>query len=257
MIVEYQRSGQTRRADLGRGISLAIPLVPGGAQPRFFSDAPATDEPLVANGFRGEVAAGGSCNARIVHFAPHCHGTHTEGYGHLSPDARPVHDCAPSGLIPARLVTVPDRRSSDDSGRPLISRNQLTLDPSEEIRALVIRTLPNPEEKRHRDYTTNSEYPVLSAEAARAVVESGIEHLLIDTPSLDPSEDGGRLVVHRIFWGMAGDGREPAPERVRCTVTEMIYAPDTLADGPGLLALGISPLVGEATPSNPVFFPEK
>ncbi len=265
MIAQARLAGSNRHFDLARGVSLGIRLEPGGPGPRFFTETPAVDEPLVIGNFRGQVDTGGSCNARVIRFAPHCHGTHTEGCGHLSEDRRPVQDALPPGLLPARLVSVsPVSAEQTDEQYPglsgdkacLIPATGLALDPEAGYRALVIRCLPNDEAKCRRNYLSEPDYPVLTIEAARAVVAAGIEHLLIDTPSVDLADDGGRLAVHRIFWGMDDNGREPSPERARCTITEMIFAPDELADGSGLLSLGVSAIVGDASPSNPVFFPE-
>lgn len=249
-------AGRTMEFDLSAGVSIAIGLDPDGPQPKFFTDQPATAEPLRAGGFSGRVDDGASCNAGWVRFAPHCHGTHTEGPGHLLPGAEPV--AAIPRLLPARLVTVAPvaPEESAETAPPgtaggLIETHHLPLDPAPE--ALVIRTLPNPEGKRHRDYDADPAYPVLSVEAARAIAAAGVVHLYIDTPSLDPSGDDGALRNHRAYWGFGDSGVSGA--RQGCTITEMIYVPDDCADGCYLLAPGISPLVGEASPSAPVLFP--
>ncbi len=59
-------------------------------------------------------------------------------------------------------------------------------------RALVIRTLPNTSAKQHQDYS-DSTPPYLTREAASLLVERGIEHLVVDLPSIDRSHDEGRL----------------------------------------------------------------
>jgi hypothetical protein len=88
----------------------------------------------------------------------------------------------------------------------------------------------------------------------RAIVAAGIEHLLVDTPSIDRTHDGGRLTTHRIFWGMAEDNR-PAATRRRATVTEMIFVPAAVADGLYALALHLPPFVTDAAPSRPLLYP--
>jgi kynurenine formamidase len=50
--------------------------------------------------------------------------------------------------------------------------------------AIVIRTLPNLEGKKHLKYS-NTNPPYLEEDAARFIRESGIKHLLIDLPSVD------------------------------------------------------------------------
>lgn len=255
-LARLEVAGRILEFDLANGRPIAIPLVPGGLQPKFFVDEPATAEPLAAGSFTGQVDTGASCNAGWIRFAPHCHGTHTEGPGHLLAGAPALE--APAGLLLARLASVQPVASGrfretapPEAAGGLIESRQLPLEPAPQ--ALVIRTLPNPPAKRHRDYNADPAYPVLSREAAGAIAEAGIRHLLVDTPSLDPSADGGALVNHRAFWQLDRSGN--AENRRGCTITEMIYAADDLADGWYLLSLGVSPLAGEASPSSPVLFP--
>ena len=42
----------------------------------------------------------------------------------------------------------------------------------------------------------------LSQQAAQLLVSSGIEHLIVDVPSIDRAQDEGRLTAHRIFFGL-------------------------------------------------------
>ena len=90
----------------------------------------------------------------------------------------------------------------------------------------------------------------------RWIVAQGIEHLVVDVPSLDRGNDGGRLLCHRIYWGMAAreSGRNDIA-RPHATVTELAYVPDRLADGPYLLNLQIAPFVADAAPSRPLLYP--
>ncbi len=123
-----------------------------------------------------------------------------------------------------------------------------------DVDALVLRTLPNDPAKLGRNYADPPAYPVLSCTAIDHLVALGILHLLLDTPSLDPADDGGALVNHRRFWGFTADRADPA--RAAATLTELIYVPNHLADGHYLLSLGLSSILGEATPAAPVLFSE-
>ena len=253
-------AGREREFDLGRGFSIAIPVGPDGRHPRFFTSEPVTAEPLGVGGFSGQVRTGASCNAGWVRLAPHCHGTHTEGPGHLARSPGPVRDIAPTGLLAARLVTVdpvaPDEsRETPPPGAAAGLIEAGGFNDLDGLEALVVRTLPNPESKRVRDYIAEPGYPVPTIEAVERLVAAGIDHLLVDTPSLDPADDGGTLANHRAFWQM--DERESAAARRGCTITEMIYVPDAVADGVYLLALGLFPIDGEACPSAPVLFAER
>jgi hypothetical protein len=83
----------------------------------------------------------------------------------------------------------------------------------------------------------------------------GVNHLLVDLPSLDPLRDDGRLAAHRVFWGMPPGSKElPEGEARRRTVTEMIYVPDDVPDGRYLLTIQVPRLVSDAAPSRPILF---
>ncbi len=63
---------------------------------------------------------------------------------------------------------------------------------------MIIRTSPNSEDKKRRDYL-KAEPPFFSLEAMRYIVENGVEHLLVDMPSVDRTFDDGHLNTHHIF----------------------------------------------------------
>ena len=256
MIATIELAGQPRRVDLSRGTCLAIEVSADGRHPKFFVDSDIRAEPLQSGGFTGQVAAGGSCNVESLTLIPHCHGTHTEGPGHITHEAIAVQDGLAMALVPATLVSV---RPGGDHGDtpagpgPVIAADQVEI--PESARALIIRTLPNDKDKCRRDYATASPYPLLSIEAMDKLVKAGIEHLLIDTPSVDAADDGGRLAQHRRFWSMGHDDARPPRKRAHCTITEMIFVPDPAPDGLYLLSQGVGAVRGDAAASTPVIYP--
>ena len=277
--------------DLTKPVSLAIDLDFSQAQPRHFGAPPATSQPFAVPGFSGSVAHGASCNCQTLTLVPHCNGTHTECVGHLTREPVDAHRVAPLGLVPALLVSIEpvDTEASDESTNPaphagdqLITRAALeaswltatkasatagvptgsgartapeTRAPAPfEPRALIIRSLPNSLAKQHRDYS-DSTPPYLTGEAANLLVERGIEHLVIDLPSIDRSHDEGRLTAHRIFFGLPPGSTELAQAtRARATVTELAYIPDAVTDGLYLLELQVPALGGDAVPSRPLLY---
>jgi kynurenine formamidase len=88
----------------------------------------------------------------------------------------------------------------------------------------------------------------LEPEALTLMRSKGIKHLMLDLPSVDREVDGGRLQAHHAFWksGFKDDDS--------CTITEMIFVPDQVADGAYLLNLQTAPFENDATPSRPVLF---
>ena len=99
----------TRQApNLSQNVA-AIPVRDGGGHPRFFVDEPGLVSPPVCRGASaGRVQAGGSCNADQISFVPHCHGTHTEGVGHITPDRQAIQDHMPEGMLMAHGGQCPD-----------------------------------------------------------------------------------------------------------------------------------------------------
>ena len=113
--------------------------------------------------------------------------------------------------------------------------------------ALILRTLPNDEAKRHRQYSgTNPTY--IEPALAEFLVEHDVQHLLLDLPSVDREEDAGQLLAHHAFW------RYPAQPRCGATITELIFVPNEVADGLYLLNIQITSLELDASPSKPVLY---
>ncbi len=120
---------------------------------------------------------------------------------------------------------------------------------SKSIQAVVIRTLPNLEEKQTRVWSETNP-PYITPNATRFLRESGIKHLLVDLPSVDREHDEGKLPTHREFWG-----EEQALDNVS-TITELVYVPSHIEDGYYILNLQISPFDCDAAPSRPILIPQ-
>jgi kynurenine formamidase len=264
-----EKDGRRFRVDSAQGVSLAIPLQLNGKQPAHFGAPAARAEPLSAGGFIGDTRAGGSCNCETITLVPHCNGTHTEGPGHVTRERVSVHGSALQALYLAALVSVTpeDARGCGETSDPaphagdqLITARALAavlenVD-AERLDAVAVRTLPNSSEKLERDWMTPPMPPYFSREAMALLAERGVLHLLSDLPSVDRLLDDGRLAGHRVFFGLpARSDPAAAIGRPDATITEMIYAPDSLPDGLYALSLQLASWVSDAVPSRPVLFP--
>lgn len=258
--------GRELSIDLSQPVNLAVPLDFNGPQPRHFGAPPASSQPLEVGGFNGAVARGASCNCQVITLTPHCNGTHTECVGHLTREAVDAWRTVPAGLVPALLVSVaPEpaseaREGTDPAPGPrdlVVTRRALERAWPRapfEARALVIRTLPNPPEKKTRDYSGQTP-PYLTCAAAQFLVERAILHLVVDLPSIDPEHDAGVLSAHRAFFGLPpGAVQLAAATRPDATITELAYVPQLLTDGPYLLELQVAALGGDAVPSRPLLY---
>jgi kynurenine formamidase len=255
-------------ADLDEPLDISIPYDFAGEQPSHFDAAAARAAPMRAGSFVGDVRLGGSCNCEELQLVPHCNGTHTECVGHVTAERVSVHQQVPGGLALALLLsasTVPIEESAESADpAPHAGDHFITARVLEElwerhassgVTALVLRSLPNDPGKRTRHYASETPPPFLSNEAAALCVARDIEHLLIDLPSIDRTHDEGRLSAHRIFWGLPpGSSNYAQAQRPRASVTELIFVPDSIADGRYLLDLQIAPFVSDAAPSRPVLY---
>ena len=264
-----ETAGGNLRADLEQPIDISIPLVFGGAQPSHFGASAATASALRSGDFVGDVRLGGSCNCEEYRLTPHCNGTHTECVGHVTLERSSVHELAKNGPEIAVLLSVQPVPVTDttETTEPKPLRGDLLVTAEALARAwrewnaftptaLVLRTAPNDAAKMNRRYGDSAPPPYLTQAAVELIVARGIEHLLLDLPSLDRTHDAGRLNGHRLFWGLPPGGRSISQaRRPRATVTEMVFIPDDVADGLYLLDLQLAPFVADATPSRPLLFP--
>lgn len=262
-------------ADLAAGISLARTLEFDGPQLRCFGAAAATSVPLVVGAFSGRVERGASCNCSVLSVTPHANCTHTESAAHLTSEPLDAHRVIPQRLLVTALVTVlPELAGgSTESSIPipraddrLVTRAALERawpqSPSARLsaRAAVIRTLPNARTKFTDASAAGAEHaaaaPFLTQEAALELVARGIGHLVLDLPSADRSDDDGELTAHRIFFGLPrGSIRLEQARRSDCTITELAYVEDTIADGWYLLSLQAPAIAGDAVPCRPLLYP--
>lgn len=242
------------------GHDISIPLRFNEAQPTFFGAPAASAAPITAGSFVGDVRHGGSCNCAVHTLAPHCNGTHTECVGHITQERLSVRDLAIRHLSAALLISVTPEPSAQMPGDHVISvatlRKAIGNAPLSDYRALVVRTLPNDSAKLTRNYDAGPMPPYFTSEAMRHIVEHGIDTLVVDLPSIDRAQDGGKLAAHRVFWGMPADSTSAATAtRQHATITEMAFIDEAVADGPYLLNLQVAPFVIDAAPSRPILLP--
>jgi arylformamidase len=251
------------------GHDLSLPLAFDGEQPTFFGAAAATARPLVAGSFKGDVREGSSCNCASYSLTPHCNGTHTECVGHITSERVSVRDIAAHGPTPAMLVTVsatPAESTTESTdpapqaGDMVITQRALQDSLGDRnlagLGGLVVRTRPNDQSKRRRNYDRAPLAPYFTAQAMRWMVECGVHTLVVDLPSLDRADDGGRLTAHRLYWGLEPGATSAATAtRGHATVTELAYVDDAICDGLYLLNLQVAPFVADAAPSRPILLP--
>jgi len=208
-------------------------------------------DPPVFAAEQASVADGGSTNFNQICFNPHAHMTHTECLGHITKEFYSVNQQVQNFNFPCFLITV---EPTERDGDLVIGLSQIKARLEKRtllkyIKAIVVRTLPNTETKLTKKYD-HTNPPYFSVEAMQYIVGLGIEHLLIDLPSVDKEKDGGALSAHKTFWGLTGEG----PIRVSSSITEFIFVQDDIKDGFYLLNLQIAPIENDASPSRPILY---
>ncbi len=268
MKLTLQKDGRIYSFQTEKGKDISISLNPNG--PRAWYVEPMRIEPVRTEQFLGSVAEGGAVNFRDVYFNPHGHGTHTENVGHIIDTDVPVVRSIGSSHYFAKLVTVElmkqvamqgvSQGSTKGASQDLpqdLSQNLETGDwvVNEEslmgmdlnVEALIIRTKPNDHSKTNRQYS-GTNFPYLTIGAMQQIVDAGVQHLLVDLPSVDREEDGGALAAHHLFWNV------PADPNFQKTITELIYVPNEISDGNYILNLQVSNFANDASPSRPMLF---
>ncbi len=244
MIANVEIDNKSYRFDLKKGIDISMPLSPEENRASAWYVDPIKIEPVRGEGFIGDVNQGGSVNFNNIFFNPHGNGTHTECLGHISKEHHSINRHLKEFFFSACVVTIdPEKRNED----LVISLEQLKAGFTDTAEAIVIRTLPNDDSKLFRQYS-NSNPPYIESEAIPYLLDKGVNHILIDLPSVDREMDEGVLASHHAFWNYPND------PQVHRTITEFIYVPSEVSDGFYLLNIQIAPFENDASPSKPILY---
>lgn len=267
-IVSTQVGARSFQIDSNKGFDLSIPLRFIGERLSAFGFSQASRQSVENDFFLGDTQRNGSCNVDQYTLIPHCHGTHTECVGHIVDEDISIVETLNEVWIPALILTVkPEKAGSclehyashKSEHDYLISKQQLSrgfeqFNDENFLHALIVRTLPNELSKKTRHY---SSAPYFSNEAMETIANRPIQHLLVDIPSVDRMDDGGKLSNHRIFWGIAAGSHQLGKLAASAkTITELIFVAETIKDGYYLLNLQLPPFMADAAPSRPLVFPE-
>jgi len=240
--------------DLSKPIDISIPLSNTDENPIAWYIEKPEIEPVKFGDWIGKVSEGSSTNFNNIFFNPHGHGTHTECLGHITRDFYSINQCLKQFFFKAELISITPEDINSDL---VITKNQIERALNGKTpEAIIIRTLPNLESKKHKNYSKTNP-PYLAEEAAIFVREIGIKHLLIDLPSVDREEDEGKLLAHKAFWNVKDVNNLNDDARLNCTITEMIFVEDKIQDGSYILNLQIASFENDASPSKPILYKKK
>ncbi|WP_322551466.1 cyclase family protein [Flavobacterium psychraquaticum] len=242
--------------DLSKPLDISIPLTNNEQNPiAWYQDIPKIEPVKMGSGaseWIGKVSEGkSSTNFNNIFFNPHAHGTHTECLGHITRDFYSINQCLKQFFFTAELISVEPKAIGDDF---VITKEQIEKALNgKSSEAIIIRTVPNSETKKHLKYS-NTNPPYLTEEASIFIREIGIQHLLIDLPSVDKEHDEGKLLAHKAFWNVKDVNNLNEDARMYCTITELIYVDETISDGSYFLNLQIASFENDASPSKPLLY---
>lgn len=243
MIIQFSFQDHLYEANLNQAIDLSIPLQ-NDMGPNCFHAPKFSAKPLEVGDFVGDTRQGSPVNFYNVQINPHGNGTHTECIGHITRERYYILDQLKATHLAAQLITIhPSSRDSDE----IIDRQHLASKIEEGIKGLVIRTMPNDNSKLDKKYSGKNP-PYFTPAAMQYIVECGIEHLIVDLPSVDREEDDGLVKCHKIFWGI------PDNQRMNATITELVYIPNKVSDGIYLCNLQVPPFKIDAAPSRVMLY---
>jgi arylformamidase len=245
MKTTIEHNSNTYQINLSQPLDISMPLKSGKENPTaWYVNAPSF-EAVMENGFVGDVNLGGAVNFRNIFFNPHGHGTHTECVGHISKELYTINQCLKEFFFLANVVSITPEKQGDDRVITLAQIKKVFK--KNRAKAFVIRTLPNVKDKLTMQYSsTNPAF--MEEKAVQYLIDNGIDHLLIDTPSIDKEEDGGALISHHTFW------EYPINTQTHRTISELIFVPDSILDGTYFINIQIASFENDASPSKPILY---
>ena len=249
MKITFQHHNQNYEADLSYPLDISIPLKEGDQTVNCFYAPLMEASPVIAGNFIGSTAQGGPVNFLNVRLNPHGNGTHTECVGHIAKEPYSINQSLENFHFIAKLVSIYPTKGVNNDSIILKSQIEEVLQKGE-VDAFIIRSMPNDELKLRTNYS-GSNPPFVHHEAISYLVECGINHLLIDLPSVDREEDGGKLLAHKAYW------QYPDKVRENCTISELIFVPNGIKDGIYLLNLQIASFEIDVSPSKPIIYDMK
>tara|TARA_B100001094_G_scaffold163170_1_gene157923 strand:+ start:750 stop:1517 length:768 start_codon:yes stop_codon:yes gene_type:complete len=252
MIAEIKINNKKFKVDLNDPIDLSLTSKVEKSFKAWYVDEIKIN-PIKNNDFIGSVKDGGAVNFREILINPHGNMTHTESVGHISQEEVNVNKLLKTYNFMAQLITIKPQKITDKSKKnnkeddEIISLEQIENKILPNIQALIIRTQNNYNELTDKNYN-HTNWPFLAESSASYIRSKGVQHLLIDQPSIDKEFDEGKLLAHRAFWNY------PNEIDLNKTITELIGIPDHVEDGRYLLNLILANIDNDAVPSRPIIY---
>ena len=161
MIVKINHHQKEYTIDTASTVDISIPYNFNGDQPNFYDVEKGKLSHLKTGTDLWSVADGAGCNVPEISMNIHCSGTHTESVGHLLENSGDIGSMLKDGLLPTALITVSPESFQDtneeyhctiNGNESVITATSIKLQfnkfKNHHPHALIIRTLPNKDEKK-------------------------------------------------------------------------------------------------------------
>lgn len=196
--------------------------------------------------FSGNLKKGGSVNCEKISYYPHASGTHTECALHIANVDFTMADIEIPLLQLCQLHSITPTIINNDL---VISEKHFkSINNTENATAILIRTLPNTNEKINKNYSDTNP-PYFTKEAMSYLKSLGFQHILTDLPSIDKESDEGKLAAHKA-WFLTNE----IADKNR-TITEFIYIKNEIADGHYYLNMQFPKMETDAVSSQILIYP--
>ena len=249
MIAEININNEKFKVDLNNPIDLSLTSKDENSFKAWYVDEIKIN-PIKNGDFIGSVNEGGPVNFREILINPHGNMTHTESVGHISKEKINVNKLLKTNNFLAQLITIKPQKIINKNKKEvdqIISLKQIKNKIIPNIQALIIKTQNNYDKLTKKNYNYTN-WPFLAESSASYIRSKGIQHLLIDQPSIDKEFDEGKLLAHRAFWNY------PNEIDSKKTITELIGIPNHVKDGRYLLNLTLANIENDAVPSRPIIY---
>ena len=258
MKINLEYNDKKYRIEPEAGIDISIPVqFNSDRNPKFYDTTQPKNEYYKLNETEYSLEKGAGCSVPNITMNVHCCGTHTETAAHVFKDSHLINAINNLNFIPSQLITVTPKKESIESYHAKIEKEDQLITKkmledaidiySKCLSGIIIRTEPNNKNKLYRNYN-DTNHAFFTNDAILFIKKLGISHLVVDTPSIDKFDDGGKLNNHKIFFIDKNNISN------KNTITELAYIPKNCIDGEYLLSIGIPNFNLDAAPSRPIIY---
>src|SRR5690554_1294229 len=164
MNISIEIAGKHYLVDLSNPLNISLPLNHRDIGPNCFQAPPYNARPVRSGDFVGSTDYGSPVNFYTMQLTLHGNGTHTECLGHINVEFQKINEQLKSYHFIAELIDIYPQLTEDGDRVITAEAIEALWSGDRDTTALVIRTYPNPQAKKQKQYTgTNPPYFTVEA----------------------------------------------------------------------------------------------